>query len=122
MAEKQVPLPLTGAEVREAILFRIEESLLKTCHLNESSAYTSFSGEITIKLKLSDFGREVPDNHVVTVQEGDLADAREVSADVTIAPAAPNTVRVETGQDVPVKTVEDGKQVVKKVKYQARRK
>jgi hypothetical protein len=125
MSEKQVPLPLNGEEVRNAILYRVDESLRKTCNLADSTAYTSFRGTVEIRLTLSDYGREVGDNHNITVAEevGLQGEApREVAASITIEPAPPNTVRVETKQDVPVKTVEDGKTVIKKVKYQPRKK
>jgi hypothetical protein len=124
VSEKQVPLPLSGEEVRNAILYRVDESLRKTCHLSDSAAYTSFRGTIEIRLVLSDYGREVTDNHNVEAHEevgleGEVP--REVTASITIEPAAPNTVRVETNQDVPVKTVEDGRTVIKKARYQARK-
>jgi hypothetical protein len=124
MSEKQVPLPLSGEEVRNAILYRVDESLRKTCNLSDSAAYTSFRGTIEIRLTLSDYGREVTDNHNVTVAEevGLEGEApREVTTSITIEPAAPNTVRVETKQDVPVKTTEEGRTVIKKVKYQVRK-
>lgn len=122
MSEKQVPLPLTGIEVREAILFRIEESLARTCHLNETSAYSSFSAKITINLTLNDFGREVKDNHIVSASDGDpQGEAKTMEVEMNLAPEPPNVVRRDTGQDIPIRTLEEGKPVIKKVRYQARK-
>jgi hypothetical protein len=128
--EATKPLPLTGDEVREAIIFRVDESLSKTCHLRHDDSYSSFSAEISIKIRLNDFGREQKDNHLVSIVLPSAADldadaaekkARELTANLAIEPAPPNQVRVDTGQDVPVKTTQDGKTVVKHVKYAARK-
>jgi hypothetical protein len=126
--ERAVPLPLSGEEVREAILFKISESLSRTCNLRNDDAYTSFEADITIHLRLDDYGREVKDNHIVTVKEGQSATLNyepgpmhEVNVSLALAKQPPNRVRVETGQSVPVKTTQDGKQVIRKVKYAARK-
>lgn len=123
--EKPLPLPLTGAEVKAALLYKVEESLNKTCHLKDDAAYTSFESEITIKSKLNDYGRVQPDNHIVKVSlDSGLppeSDTRTVEATTNIEPAPPNQVRVETGQGVPVKVMEKGKQVVKHLKYTNRK-
>lgn len=122
--EKPLPLPLTGAEVKEAIMFKVEESLNKTCHLKDDNAYTSFRGKITINLALSDYGREQQDNHIVEVglKSGLVDDNRHtVETTTEIEPAPPNQVRVDTNQGVPVRTQEKGKQVIRHVKYAARK-
>lgn len=124
--EKPVVQPLSGEEVREAILFKISESLRKTCHLNDSAAYTAFFADISIKLRLVDYGREVTDNHVVQesvdVRPPDEP-GREQGYEVhlEVPPAPPNQVRVETGQGVPVNTVVGGKVEQKKVRYAPRK-
>jgi hypothetical protein len=137
--EKPAPLPLTGEEVQEAILYKVATSLLKTCHLKSDNAYTSFKAEITIRLTLSDFGREVKDNHIVK-EEGsifhppeieaelvgkesypDLNKPRQVDANIVMEPMPPNQVRIETDQAVPVPTVEGGKKVIRHLKYAARK-
>jgi len=145
--EKPAPLPLTGEEVQEAILYKVATSLARSCHLRATDAYASFKAEISIKLTLSDFGREVKDNHIVSdaaqaqgmhcecptvgVEEDTLglskstcpihANERTVESNVTMEPMPPNQVRVETDQAVPVPTVEGGKKVVKHLKYAARK-
>lgn len=123
--EKPAPLPLTGEEVQEAILYKVASSLARTCHLKVDNAYTSFKAEISIRLTLSDFGRQVSDNHSVT-EQGDSGldpenEPRQVEANVTMEPMPPNQVRIETDQDVPVPTVEGGKKVIKHLRYAARK-
>lgn len=126
--EKPIVLPLSGEEVREAILFKLNESLKKTCHLIDSSAYTAFRGKITISLVLVDYGRETVDNHIVEVDEDvrtpdatDAGRAESYEEVVDIPAMPPNQVRVETQQSVPVQTNVGGKVEVRKVKYAARK-
>jgi hypothetical protein len=122
MAEKQVPLPLSGDEVREAIHFQLEQTMLKSCHLADTNAYSSFKAEITVKLVLNDLGRYVNDNHVALVGEGEVTpESKTVEAAVEVPEKAPNQVRVDTGQDVPVKAVVEGKTVIRKQKYAPRK-
>ena len=124
-SEKPAPQPLSGQEVQDAILFKVRESLSRTCHLKFDNAYTAFTADITIKLTLNDYGRDVQDNHIVHaegVAEGiPLGEPETSEAQVTIQPAPPNQVRQETHQDIPVTTVENGKRVEKRVKYQPRK-
>ena len=123
--EKPAPLPLTGEEVQEAILYKVATSLARTCHLKADNAYTSFKAEITIRLTLSDFGRQVSDNHNVS-EQGDSglpaeSEPRQMDANVVMEPMPPNQVRIETDQAVPVPTVEGGKKVIRHLKYAARK-
>jgi len=123
--EKPAPLPLSGDEVKEAILFRVQESLNKHCALMHDNAYTSFTADISIRLKLSDYGREVVDNHFVRAEEtSGLPDtsSRLVEANVTIQPAPPNQVRVESDQPVPVLVKEGEKTKIRHIKYAPRKK
>lgn len=123
--EKPAPLPLTGEEVQNAILFKVQESLQKTCHLKYDNAYTSFKADISVKLVLSDYGREVRDNHNVSMEIHTDADAPNppstFESNVTMEPAPPNQVRVETEQPVPVVSVEGGKRTVKHLRYAPRK-
>lgn len=118
------PFPLSGAEVKNAILFKIEDDLNKSGHLHDDNSYSSFRAEISIKLTLADYGREVRDNHIVT----ESADSglpgeppQAVEQNVVMEPAPPNQVRVETNQSVPVATVVEGKQKIRHVRYAARK-
>lgn len=125
--EKPAPLPLNGDEVKEAILYKINESLGRTCHLSHDNAYASFMADISIRLKLNDFGREQRDNHIVQAMEPanipaeELEQMRSMETNLTIVPAPPNVVRTETNQPVPVPTLENGKRVIKPVRYAPRK-
>lgn len=125
MPEEMVVRPLTGAEVQEAVLHKIRESMAKTCNLRPDDAYTSFRAEIEIHLTLSDYGREVPDNHKVIAQEDTglpgPVPASEYETTVTMDPMPPNQVRIESDQKVPVEVTEDGKKVLKHVRYAPRK-
>ena len=123
MAEKQITLPLNGEEIQHAILYKLGESFERTCHLTAATAYTAFRAKITVQIMLDDYGREQQDNHTVEVAEGELSgESRTVTAEINIEKQPPNQVRVETGQDVPVMVSKDGKQEIKRVKYQRPRK
>ena len=123
--EKPIPMPLSGEEVQEAIMYRIQESLSKTCHLKHDNAYTSFHAKIKIELTLSDYGREVKDNHAVEVLEDSSVPAESEphteEATVTMEPKPPNQVRIESAQGVPVVVNEGGKRLIKSLKYAARK-
>jgi hypothetical protein len=130
--ERVQPLPLSGREVKNAILFKIEDELNKSGHLHDDNAYTSFRFEGSIKLVLSDYGREVQDNHEIAVAEdsgvasfpgaGEYPDnTTTVSSNVAMEPMPPNQLRVETNQSVPVTTVVDGKAKTRHVKYAPRK-
>jgi len=122
MGETLVVKPLSGEEIKDQILFDVMKSLEKTCNLADATAYGSYEGEITIRLRLNDLGRITADGHVVKVGEGEVpVEVPETAADIEIVPQPPNEVRVETGQPVPVLTEVDGKVVERKVKYQARK-
>lgn len=123
--ERPAPLPLTGEEVQEAVLYKVAQSLARSCHIHKDNAYTSFKAEISIRLTLSDFGREVNDNHIVTEQHDTglpaESEPKQVDANVVMEPMPPNQVRIETDQSVPVPSVEGGKKVIRHLKYAARK-
>ena len=158
MADKQVPIALNGDEVREALVYKIDEAideqLKKSCHMSGTNAYTSFTAEISIKVVLNDYGRQVRDNCFAraegepfqptlagvplaqseVIQQGFLMAHPEtlagieaqfppkvVEIELPIAAAPPNQVRIDTHQDVPIRTIEDGKPVIKRQKYQPRK-
>jgi hypothetical protein len=125
-SEKPVPMPLTGEEVQNAVLYKVQEAMQNSCHLRLSDAYTSFNAEITVRLTLSDYGRVVHSNHnAVAADDTGLpqeAEPRVSEGNLTVDPMPPNEVRVETDQAVPVKTVQDGKSVIRHLKYAPRKK
>lgn len=111
MAEKTLALPLSGAEVKQAILDRISQALDSDCFLHDASAYDYFYGTAEIRLTLHDAGREEDVNVGVVSRHGELSEPlTEGKAEIKFEQAPPNQVRVETGQPVPTDTG-------KKIKY-----
>lgn len=124
-SEKSIPLPLTGEEIQEGALAKVRECFEKSCHLSAGNAYTSARFEITVRMTLFDFGREVSNNEIVTgeidsgiPQEGA---ALAVEENLIVEPMPPNQFRQETGQAVPVATVVDGQKKIRHVKYAPRK-
>jgi hypothetical protein len=124
MPEQKQAQPLSGEEVQEAIMFKVKESLSRTCHLRFDNAYAYFKAEISIRLSLTDLARtgDVKDNHLVTTSEdtGIPGEPETHEATLVMEPQPPNVVRVETGQAVPIRTQIDGKTQTRRVKYTAR--
>lgn len=122
--EVAVPEPLSGTEVIEAIVEKVRRMLARDCFLSPVAAYEHFSGKIHIEITAIDCGREAKVETEVAVNLGrSLEESQEGAYDVeseeVIEPEAPNVVRRETGQSVPVVTTDSGgKSEVKRVKYQ----
>lgn len=125
-SEKSVPMSLTGEEVQEAAVAKLRECMQHNCHLRLSDAYTSARIEVTVKMVLSDYGREVRNNTVAEVELDSgippESEPRVSEGTVVMEPMPPNSFRVETQQPVPVVTSQDGKKVIKHLKYAARKK
>jgi hypothetical protein len=123
MAEKVLNLPLSGAEVREAVLDRISQYLMNDCFLSPNTAYDHFSAKITVHIEAHDVGRTaVVDTPPISVSAGEPPDNEDEfldasDAEFTMDPAPPNEVRVESGQPVPVATTTKGKPDIKLVQY-----
>jgi|ERR1700687_1046343 len=101
--EKTIALPLSGEEIRLAILDKIGEALAKDCYLHPAAAYDFFSGKITIELRCNDMGREDVVKVNVKLAQGDPPpeEPEAVKVELKIDPEPPNQVRIETGQGVP---------------------
>ena len=124
MAEKVLPNPLSGEEVRTAILDHISERLAKDGYLNLNLAYDSFSAKITIHIDCHDIGRVATvdvEETITPVSAEPITDDQflnQADGEFEIPAAAPNEVRVETGQPVPVLTKDtDGSPTVKGIRY-----
>jgi hypothetical protein len=106
--ETTIPSPLSGAEIKTAILDKISQALDRDCYLHPASAYDFFSGTVTIDLSLSDMGTESKVRTGVLVQQGtvpvDLTNATHSETTVKFEKEPPNQVRVESGQAVPTDT------------------
>lgn len=118
--DRTLALPLSGEEVIEAIVSKVRDRLRLDCYLNSTCAYEAFSAEIAVKLKLNDSGRESLVDQLIKSSAGNLL---ETSTDETddsflIDEAAPNEVRVDTNQPVPMLTTDaQGKPEIKRVSY-----
>ena len=124
-SEKSIPLPLTGEEVQEGVLSKVRECMEKSCHLSAGNAYTSCRFEVTVKMTLFDFGREVRNNEIVTgeIDSGIPQEGAALAVEETldVEPMPPNQFRQETNQAVPVQTVVDGKKKIRHLKYAPRK-
>lgn len=119
MPERVLPNPLTGDEIRKAILDRLSARLAKDGYLNQNLAYDYYSAEVTIKIVAHDCGRLAEVNVTEQINDGiPVAEAEEVEGEFQIEPQPPNVERVETGQPVPVLSKDSqGTQIVKGVRY-----
>jgi hypothetical protein len=120
MIETTMKTQLSGAEIVEAVVDRVRQSLRGNCHLNANSAYDWFIGTVTLELDLHDTGANIKVDKVATAQFGERpGDGDEANSvdQFQIDAEPPNKVRVKSGQPVPVLTRENGKSVVKGVTY-----
>lgn len=119
MPEQTLNLPLNGNEVIESVLDRIRQSLRKDCYLSETKAYDFFTAHISIQGRLHDVGRTDQFSQEIETVIGTEPDAPvdNFESEIDIDARPPNTVRVESGQGVPVSTTENGKPAVKKIRY-----
>jgi hypothetical protein len=126
MPEKTLNLPLSGAEITEAVIDVIRRRLRSQCFLSPNTAYDRYSGHITIDLRCHDIGRidevstDIPISGGPNVNEPHLEDEDRFLKDEIDIPSSdsPNDVRVDTGQPVPTLAKgEGGKQEIKGVRY-----
>jgi len=106
MPEQTIPLALSGAEIKTAVLDKISQALNRDCYLNDSAAYDYFTGTITIRLVCNDMGREDEVKADVTASHGQkpAEEPEAVTNEINIEKQPPNQVRIETGQPVPTAT------------------
>jgi hypothetical protein len=120
VAEKVLTMPLSGEEVRKAILDKIGLSLSRDCFLSANLAYEFFEAHVTVSLKLRDVGRVESVEQDVKVSHGENDDQfiEAAEAEFDIPAEDPTTVRVESGQEVPVLTRDtEGRPEIKGIKY-----
>lgn len=123
--EVTIPEPLSGVEVKKAILFRVEEALSRDCYIRDVDAYATFRCKVRIELELHDSGRVIPtiektvETPAAVVPEGENPDEylERTEAEFDLEPEPPNKVRKETDQPVPVRVQKGGKTVTEKIKY-----
>lgn len=124
MSENAVAEPLSGHEIIEAIVYKVREQLARDCFLSPNSAYEYFQGKIQVSITAVDCGRQAAVNVSVDLTKGQPAALTggagyNVKSTEDINKQAPNVVRRETEQGVPVAVADGGGKVeTKTVKYQ----
>lgn len=116
--EKVLNLPLSGNELIEIILQRIETRLRRDCFLHEAATYNGFSYDLALNIKFKDMmmGKEtlVWDKH----QEGDPEGAESHPATEKFDSGdSPNGTRMEHGLDIPVQVQEGRRTVIRKRRF-----
>lgn len=123
MSERVLANPLSGLEVRTAILDKIGRCLERDCHLSANLAYGFFEAKVTIRLTVHDIGRVEEVNVDVNASAGEIPEnpdeyLDQADAELNIEAESPNEVRVDTGQEVPILTRDaDGNQTIKGIRY-----
>ena len=109
--ERTVAAPLSGAEIKTALVDRFRQQLDKDCFFHRDAAYDSFTGKVSWDIALHAVDTVTAHDHV-EVNHGDASVDKDelMSGEVNLDPEPPNQVRVSTGQEVPT---ESGK----KIKY-----
>jgi hypothetical protein len=133
--EQILPLALSGAEIKKAILDKIALALNRDCHLNDNLAYgDGFSFKVQIEIKAEDLGRKIEGTtsvegamHAQIVGDEQIlvpGDPREyesleaAEAHIEMTSTDPTATRIETGQDVPTRvTDKQGHDKVESVRY-----
>jgi hypothetical protein len=99
--EKVIAAPLSGDEIRKAILDRIDTRLQKDGYLNPALAYLFYEMEGNLKVRCHDVGGISEINVPFNFVHGEPpAEVDEVVGKFLNPPLPPNTERVQTGQPV----------------------
>jgi hypothetical protein len=106
MPERTIPAPLSGLEVKAAILDRISAQLDRDCFLHPNASYDFFSGTWKGEIILHDAGRDdvMKIEGAVTYGPDPTELPAPVTSEVDFQKEPPNQTRVETGQPVPTDT------------------
>jgi hypothetical protein len=119
--ERTLNSGLSGEEIVLALLDKIGMALRRDCFLNRTTNYRYFDGKVIIDISMNDVPGDTNVHKEVRHTLGaPPADTTPTTAHVEIDlnPDSPNTVRIETGQAVPVLTKdENGRMVEKGVQY-----
>jgi hypothetical protein len=133
------PKPLTSAEIRQQLIYRMAEAMIRTifvgadplpqellnevvesmdkhivgCNLN-GKAYSDYRAKWTLDVEYNNFGMKIGDHFEGSVQHGELgAETETIKLEVEIDPIPPNLARVEAEQEVPVSSMGRGRVNVK---------
>jgi hypothetical protein len=117
-AEKVLNLPLSGDEIVEIILQRIEARLRQDCFLHPAATYNGFSYDLSCTIKFRDMmlGKETLlwDKH----QQGEGAVDDETSATEQFDSGdSPNRARMDHDMEIPVQTQEGRRTVIRKRRF-----
>jgi hypothetical protein len=133
--EQILPLALSGAEIKKAILDKIAIALNRDCHLNDNLAYgDGFSFKVHIEVHAQDLGREIDSTFdseaalraesnnnkqiLVSADPEEYASLNVAEADFETKATDPTALRIETGQEVPVRVQDkQGHDEIRGVKY-----
>lgn len=128
--EQVLPLALSGAEIKKAAHDKLDQ-IMRGCHLNDNLAYPDGAWfKITFQFKGKDLGREAEQEgeveaalkkdgeRVVGTDPQEYAALETSEATMETNATDPTALRIESGQDVPVRvTDQQGKSDVKMVRY-----
>ncbi len=121
MPERVLPENLSGKEIRIAVAEQIADQLMRDGYLSESHAYSHYTLKGTLHIECFDLGTLYAVNMPVSAAPvTDPENAALDAFDVELSQEAqdPNTVREETGQEIPVLTKgPEGKPEIKGVRY-----
>ena len=133
------PKPLTSQEIRQQLIYRMAETMIRTifrgedplpqdllnevvesmdkhivgCNLN-GKAYSDYRAKWTLEVQYNNFGMKIDDHFEGTVTHGELGpDTTTIKLEVEQDPIPPNLARVEAEQDVPVSSMGRGRVNVK---------
>ena len=102
--ERTLAKPLSGAEIREAIIHKLREQMQRDCFLAPHIAYASFSFQLKLDVQFQNTGTSIKETTIRATDAGGeviAADMEHAELAVSGEPQPPNEVRVETGQGVP---------------------
>jgi hypothetical protein len=126
-AERVLPENLSGEEIRTAVVDKLMTRLAKDGHLNVAHAYDHFSYKVSIHIELHDLGRietvDVTESATPIATDDENAALEQFDAELEGSQTDPNTMREETGQEIPVLTKNaEGKSEVRGIKYPRKKK
>lgn len=124
MPEKSVTEPLSGEEIRIALLDKISALLRKDCRLTANLAYDWYKANVKVELIYHSAANGDQLTEAEVSQEGKTVEEdpedeflRKADAELNIEPQEPNQVRIESGQSAPVLSTAGGKPEIKRVQY-----
>jgi hypothetical protein len=118
MAEGDYVEPLTGTEIRNDLLFHIDEKLARDCNLRETDSYAGgYHAKVSIELEAYGMDTALVTRTVeVGTARPDPDERVETTLEVPVEPAL-NAVRERSDQPVPTLTTVGGEPEVRQRRY-----